>query len=273
MFTLRRHQLGADLHRHQPLRRDPTWTPLYPGRVPSPWADRPSRPSAPRGSWWCTPWSAGCADPTRCSGARASGTGVPLGSAAPPTARGTGRRAAVADHRPPGRRPERRQRLRHLGGDLRRRRPALAWSDRQLTALVGLAVWWCGGWARRRAWWTPPATAYRLPRTVPRVGASTVGPAPGPVRIEQLRTIVILRVRRRCPAPPPPGRREPAGRAHRGPAPATAGPSALTGADVKAVQAAIGMPAGSGTASTAPDPDAVRHAQIEHHLTPDGAVG
>lgn len=158
------------------------------------------------------------------------------------------------------------------GGD-----PSRPWSDRQLTALVGLAVWWCrqvGAPARLVDSTSDRGIGYHAQF---REWAPDGRSCPGPVRIEQLRTIVIPRVAAALsgttstpagvkpkPAVPTVGRLlryEP-------------GRPLLTGADVKAVQAAIGMPAGQRDGKYGPlTRDAVRHAQIEHHLTPDGAVG
>ena len=100
------------------------------------------------------------AAPTLCSGARATPAPSPTGLWRPERRVRAGRRAvAVADPRPAGRRAERRQRLCHLGGDLRRRRPvpALVGPPAHRAGGPGRLVVPAGG--RAGAWWTPPAVA------------------------------------------------------------------------------------------------------------------
>lgn len=158
------------------------------------------------------------------------------------------------------------------GGD-----PSRPWSDRQITALAGLAVWWCrqvGAPARLVTSTDDRGIGYHAQF---REWAPDGRSCPGPVRIEQLRTIVIPRVAAALSG----ATSTPAGVKPRPAAPAVArllryqpGRPLLIGADVKAVQAAVGMPAGQRDGKYGPlTRDAVRHAQVEHHLTPDGVVG
>lgn len=158
------------------------------------------------------------------------------------------------------------------GGD-----PSRPWSDRQLTALVGLAVWWCrqvGAPARLVDSTSDRGIGYHAQF---REWAPDGRSCPGPVRIEQLRTIVIPRVAAALSGTTS----TPAGVKPRPAVPAVGrllryelGRPLLTGVDVKAVQAAVGMPAGQRDGKYGPmTRNAVRHAQVEHHLTPDGVVG
>ena len=106
--------------------------------------------------------------------------GPTSGSAAPTRQLGTGRRAvAVADHRPPGPTQNARQRLRHPRWNLRRR---------PVPALVGpsthrAGAWpsgGAGGWARRRAWWTPATAVSATTHSSASGRRRSVLPQPGP---------------------------------------------------------------------------------------------
>ena len=189
-------------------------------------------------------------------------------------ARATGPRwtACCGGGRPSTGRPtrKRRQRLCHLGGDLRRRRPvpALVGPPAHRAGGPGRLVVPAGG--RVGAWWTPPAVAVSATTHSSASGHPTVGPAPARSASSSCARSSSRAWPPRCPAPPPPGRREaqaavptvgrllryepgrPLDRHRR---------QAVAGRRGDAHRAA-------GRKVRPLTRDAVRHVQTEHHLTP-----
>lgn len=149
-------------------------------------------------------------------------------------------------------------------------KPERPWTDKQLAALVDLTAWWCrqtGAPARIVAGPGERGIGYHAQFDA---WAPDGRPCPGPVRIRQLRDIVVPRVRAVL-------------------APVEGAPVAtpvvlhrvlrkrlpmMTGADVRAIQAAAGMPGHDVDGRYWTDTKAaVERFQRTHHLDVDGRVG
>ena len=147
-------------------------------------------------------------------------------------------------------------------------KPERPWTDKQLAALVGLTTWWCrqtGAPARIVAGPGESGIGYHAQF---QAWAPDGRPCPGPVRIKQLRDVVIPRVRAiitGTPTTPVPAVLH---RVLRKRLPM------MTGADVRAVQAVAGLAGGDVDGKFWSDTKAaVERFQRSHHLDADGRVG